>query len=199
VGEPEADTGAPPWARAHAWPAERPGARAPGCSEPAADLSAHPADLAPGRVSLPRWVGPLFLTAAGCLVPWVVFLAMALPRRAVTVNYRLAWVGFDLALAAVLSALGWLAYKRSTWTELLAMCAATLLVVDAWFDIVTASETPVRVLAIGLAAVFELPFAALCLWLARNAERVRRQGIRTLRWRVAELESRLPHRRRSES
>jgi hypothetical protein len=150
-------------------------------------------------VALPRWVGPLFLTAAGCLVPWIVFLATALPRRAVTANYRLAWVGFDLGLVAVLTALGWLAYKRSTWTELLAMCAATLLVVDAWFDIVTAAEAPVRLLAILLAGLFEVPFAGLCLWLARNAERVRRQGIRTLRWRLAELESRAVHRRRPES
>jgi hypothetical protein len=160
---------------------------------------AEPPELSPGQVTLPRWVGPLFLAAAACLVPWIVFLATALPRRAITVNYRLAWVGFDIGLVAVLTALGWLAYRRSTWTELLAMCAATLLAVDAWFDIVTAGETAARVLAIALAGVFELPFAGLCLWLARNAERVRRQGIRTLRWRVAELESRALHRRRSET
>jgi hypothetical protein len=168
-------------------------------SAPESGAHAQPPELSPGQVMLPRWVGPLFLTAAACLVPWIVFLATALPRRAVTANYRLAWVGFDIGLVAVLSTLGWLAYRRSTWTELLAMCAATLLAVDAWFDIVTAGETPTRLLAIVLAGAFELPFAGLCLWLARNAERVRRQGIRTLRWRVAELESRAPHRRRSES
>jgi hypothetical protein len=35
---------------------------------------------------------------------------------------------------------------------------------------------------------FELPFAGLCLWLARNAERVRRHRVRLLGWRVLELE-----------
>jgi hypothetical protein len=149
----------------------------------------------PGRIALPRWVAPLFLTAAVGLVPWIVFLATSLPRRAEAVNYRLAWVGFDLAIVVVLGTLGLLAYRRSTWTELLATCAATLLVVDAWFDVVTAPHPSERLLAIVLAAVFELPFAGLCLWLARNAERVRRRGLRALGWRVVELEERLRLRR----
>jgi signal transduction histidine kinase len=150
----------------------------------------------PGYVAQPRWAAPLFLVAAALLVPWIVFLAVSLPRRSEAENYRLAWVGFDMAILGVLAALGWMAYRRSTWTELLAASAATLLVVDAWFDIVTASGTSDRTIAIASAALVELPLACLCGWLARNAERVRRHGVRKLGWQIAELEARLPHRRR---
>jgi hypothetical protein len=153
------------------------------------------ADLPVGRLALPRWVGPLFLTAAAGLVPWIIFLAMSLPRRAEAANYRLAWVGFDVGILGVLTALGWLAYRRSTWTEMLAACAATLLVVDAWFDVITAPHPPERLLALASALIFELPFAGLCVWLARNAELVRRRGMRRLGSRVIELEERLRMRR----
>ena len=143
------------------------------------------------RVALPRWVGPLFLLLAAGLVPWVVFLAATLPRRAEAEHYRLAWVGFDLGMLAMLAALGWLAVQRSRWTESLASSAATLLVVDAWFDVVTANSRQDLIVAAASAAIFELPLAVVCVWLARNAERVRRRGVRKLGQRVVELELRL--------
>jgi len=119
------------------------------------------------------------LAAAG-LVPWTAFLAVSLPHRAEAEHYRLAWVGFDAAMFAVVGALAWIAYRRSTWTELLASSAATLLLVDAWFDVVTSPSRAALIGALVSAAVLELPLAGACLWLARNAEQVRRCGIRRL-------------------
>lgn len=153
------------------------------------------AEFPVGRIALPRWVGPLFLAAAAGLVPWIIFLALSLPRRAEAENYRLAWVGFDVGILGVLASLGWLAYRRSTLTEMLATCAATLLVVDAWFDVITAAHRSERLLALASALIFELPFAGLCVWLARNAELVRRRGMRKLGHRIIELEERLRLRR----
>jgi hypothetical protein len=179
-----------------------PGAVRPGQDDDCAELAEANrtalrslAELPAGRLVLPRWVGPLFLTAAAGLVPWIIFLAVSLPRRAEAANYRLAWVGFDMGILGVLASLGWLAYRRSTWTEMLATCAATLLVVDAWFDVVTAAHQRERLLALAGAAIFELPLAGLCVWLARNAELVRRRGVRKLGSRVIELEERLRLRR----
>jgi hypothetical protein len=141
-------------------------------------------------------VGPLFLLIAAGLVPWIVFLAQTLPRRAEAEHYRLAWVGFDIGMLAVIGGFGWLALRRSRWTEPLASCAATLLVVDAWFDVVTAASRSERVVAIGSAAIFELPLAVLCVWLAQNVERIRQRRVRGLWHRVFELEVR-PHRGRA--
>jgi hypothetical protein len=57
------------------------------------------------------------------------------------------------------------------WFEGAATATATLLLVDAWFDVLTASTRTEFVLAIAEAAFVELPLAVLCLLLAHNAER----------------------------
>ena len=57
------------------------------------------------------------------------------------------------------------------WIGALFAAAATLLFVDAWFDVLTASSRSERVIAIVEAAVVELPIAVTCLLLARSVER----------------------------
>ncbi len=52
------------------------------------------------RPAVPRWIGPVFFGMGVVTVPWVLYLAMTLPARSGTGHDRLAWVGFDLALAA---------------------------------------------------------------------------------------------------
>jgi hypothetical protein len=166
--------------------------RAPVPAEPQDECAAEPGIRpSPDRVALPRWVGPLFLLLAAGLVPWIVFLAVTLPRRAEAAHYRLAWVGFDVGMLGVLAAFGWLAMRRSRWTQPLASCAATLLAVDAWFDVVTAASRHDLLMAVGSAVIFELPLAVLCVWLARNAEEIMRQRMSRLWDRVLELEGRL--------
>jgi hypothetical protein len=64
-----------------------------------------------------------------------------------------------------------LAAWRSPWLEGAATAAATLLFVDAWFDILTSSSRPELLVAIVEAALVELPLAVLCLLIARSAER----------------------------
>ena len=66
--------------------------------------------------------------------------------------------------------------RAAPWLEGAAAVATTLLVTDAWFDIVLSHSNGERLEAIGLAAVAELPLAIFCLWVALNAER----AVRTL-------------------
>jgi hypothetical protein len=103
------------------------------------------------------------------LIPWTVFLAVTLPRHYVASHWRLAWVGFDLALIVALALSAWRAYRRRPNFATTAAVTATLLTVDAWFDVVTASGRADRVVS-GVAALAELPLAAL---LAVAARRVR--------------------------
>ena len=49
---------------------------------------------------------------AVALVPWTLYLTFTLPSRHVTFHYDLAWVGFDVALAASFAATAWAASPR---------------------------------------------------------------------------------------
>ena len=124
------------------------------------------------KVRPPGWVVPLFGLAAVLLVPWIVLLVYLLPSAQRASHWDIAWAGFDLALAFVLFGVALAAWRRSPWLEGAASAAATLLLVDAWFDILTSSSQVELGVSIGEAAVVELPLAVICLLLARDAERV---------------------------
>lgn len=120
--------------------------------------------------SAPRWIVPLFALAALVLVPTVVLLLVALPSTYQSEHWDVAWGGFDVMLALMLSAVAISAWRGSAWLEAAAAAAATLLFVDAWFDVLTASSQSELVLALVEAVFVELPLALLCVWLARGAE-----------------------------
>jgi len=119
----------------------------------------------------PRWVVPLFGLASVLLVPWIVLLVYLLPSAQRASHWDIAWAGFDVGLALVLSGVALAAWRRSPWLEGAATAAATLLFVDAWFDVLTSSTRLDLIVAVVEAAVVELPLAFVCLLLARNAER----------------------------
>lgn len=119
----------------------------------------------------PRWVAPLFALLALALLPWAVWLARVLPDHHLSAHWNVAWAGFDLGLAAALLATAVAALRRSPWLEGSATAAGTLLVVDAWFDLLTASGGAELIVAAAEAALVELPVAVLCFWIARDAER----------------------------
>ena len=131
-----------------------------------ATQAAEPAGWRP-----PRWVVPLFGVAAVVLVPWVVLLVVVLPSAHRAAHWDIAWAGFDVALALLLLTVAVAAWRSSPWLEGAATATATLLFVDAWFDVLTSSTRAEFVVSIGEAAFVELPLAILCLLLARDAER----------------------------
>jgi len=119
----------------------------------------------------PRWVVPLFGLAALLLVPWVVLLVFALPSEHRAAHWDIAWAGFDVALALLLLMVAVAARRRSPRLEGAATATATLLFVDAWFDVLTSSTRAELMVSVAEAALVELPLAILCLLLARQAER----------------------------
>jgi hypothetical protein len=105
------------------------------------------------------------------LVPWTLWLTFSLPSRHVTDRYDLAWVGFDVALAAAFAATAWAAITRSRRLAVFAAVTGTMLVCDAWFDIIT-SHTGREMAEAVLEAVFgELPLAAICGYIVYDVER----------------------------
>jgi hypothetical protein len=105
----------------------------------------------------------LTLGAVVVLVPWIVYLALTLPRLYVAHNWDVTWVGFDLLLLALLLATGVLAALRRQLVSLTAFAAGVLLACDAWFDVMTSHGSD-KVVSEVSALVVELPLAALLIF-----------------------------------
>lgn len=132
--------------------------------------------VSPDRLPLPRWLVPLLaLTATGLLV-WTLWLTYSLPSRHVTQHYDVAWVGFDLGLLVMFGVTGVCALRSSQWLVPAAAATGTMLICDAWFDVVT-SETGERLEAVLEAALAELPLAVICWFIVFNVERFRHETV----------------------
>ncbi len=97
------------------------------------------------------------------------YLGFSLPSRQLSPHYNIAWAGFDVLLLVTLGATGHFALRRSRYLAVTSAAAATLLVVDAWFDIMTSPRDQIAQ-ALILAALVELPLAAVCAWLSYHTE-----------------------------
>jgi hypothetical protein len=86
--------------------------------------------------------------------------------------YDVAWAGFDFALAAAIIATAAGVLWQRLWVQGAAACAATLLVCDAWFDVLSSNPGWDRTQAILLAVCAELPMAGFCLYVAHHSEQV---------------------------
>jgi len=133
----------------------------------------------------PRWLAYAFVACSFALLPWTVWLYQTLPSRATADNWDVAWTGFDFAIAATLLATAIGALRRASWTQGVAASAATLLICDAWFDVLTSRTAHELEVALMMAILAEGPLALVCIWVARNADRVgawaesRREAART--------------------
>jgi hypothetical protein len=119
-----------------------------------------------------RWVGPLFAVLAVLMVPWTVYLAVTLPVQATAAHYDFAWAGFDVGLFLVLAWTAWAAASSSRWLPVAASLNAAFLVVDAWFDVITAPGHRELAMALASALLLELPLAAVSIWLAVHGQRI---------------------------
>lgn len=127
---------------------------------------------------VPVWAPVLLIGCTAALVPWTVLLFFTLPGHHASTHWDLAWGGLDVGIATMLAATAASIVRRSVWTAVTATAGATLLVVDAWFDVVTAADHDERMIAVGMAVLCELPLAVVCLLIARNVERVLEQARR---------------------
>jgi hypothetical protein len=116
------------------------------------------------------WLGRGILLAGLGMIPWVVVLARMLPSTIRAEHWPAAWAGLDGMEAVGLITTGVALIRRYRWLCLPAAVTSTLLVVDAWFDIITSAPGSAVVVAIAMAIFPELPMAGLCAVLAvRNA------------------------------
>lgn len=133
------------------------------------EFRAHPAlRRGDGCQLVPPWVAPALAVCVVVLVPWSGYLFGTLPPDYVASHWAVAWGGFDVGLAVALAATATLIARRSSLAEVAATITGTLLVCDAWFDVLTSRGTAAIAQAAVEAALIEFPLAALCFWIARN-------------------------------
>ena len=111
------------------------------------------------------------------LVPWAIWLGATLRPDHTTDRWDVVWTGFDIGLALAFALTALAAWRRSPWVGALAATTGTLLLVDAWFDIVLEShEKDIRA-AIMRAVLAELPVAGVCYWIAYRTSRFLSQAL----------------------
>src|SRR5439155_21548596 len=117
------------------------------------------------------------LTTA-CLLPWTLWLTYSLPSRHVTPHYDLAWVGFDVALLTAFAATAWCALRSAQWLVPAAAATGTMLLCDAWFDVVTSGGPGERMEAVLQAALAAIPLSAVGWFIVYVAGRIRQATFR---------------------
>jgi hypothetical protein len=104
----------------------------------------------------------LVITGGGAILlgPWIAYLTSVLPPTESGGAWRTAWVGLDSALAVTLAATAWLVWHRRSLAMVGLAVSATLLLVDAWFDVCLSWGTSEQWGAIFSACVINLPVSA---------------------------------------
>ena len=118
------------------------------------------------KVILPEWIAMLYGIACLILIPWTIFLAYILPRRYVSRNWDVAWVGFDIFEIILFALTAILVVRKSVWTALTSAMLAMVLFIDAWFDVLTSRLGRPEFRSILEALLVEVPLALISLYLS---------------------------------
>lgn len=108
----------------------------------------------------------LLVTSVAALLGWIVVLGASLPSTSVTHGWRVSWVGLDIAEAIALTISAWAAWRARHLLIPAALITGTLLLCDAWFDVVLSWNTSGWLVSVLSAAFVELPMAAVLWWVA---------------------------------
>jgi hypothetical protein len=121
-----------------------------------------------------KWDLLLVLIIGGCigLAAWIGYLAVSLPTYYRAGSWRGAWVGFDIAELAVFAITGWAAWRRRQILIICLIVLATLLLCDAWFDVVLDTRTAGFLGSLLSALLVEVPIAVLAVVVARRLLRL---------------------------
>ena len=126
-----------------------------------------------------RAAGPVFALLSLLFIPWIAFIALKLPSRELSRHYDLAWAGFDVMVLIALASTAYFALRRSRYLTTAATAAGTMLIVDAWFDVLTSPYRD-RLVALIFAFAIELPLAAVCWWLSQQTQAIAEKRIALL-------------------
>ncbi|MDH6580236.1 hypothetical protein [Kitasatospora sp. MAP5-34] len=84
-----------------------------------------------------RWAPRIVILGAVAMLPWMVYLGVALPDTVPAQHWRLAWLGLDLAGLGTQGATWWLSHRRDRRALPVAIMNATLVAAKTWFGMST--------------------------------------------------------------
>jgi hypothetical protein len=107
----------------------------------------------------------LVITGGGAILlgPWIAYLSSVLPPTESGGAWRIAWIGLDSAIAVTLAVTAWLVWHRRSLALVGLAVSATLLLVDAWFDVCLSWGTSGQSGAIASACLVNVPVAAFLI------------------------------------
>jgi len=123
-------------------------------------------DLGAGRI-LPRWVVAFFLGGAVVLIPWIVLMFTVPQVVNVTQRWEVVWGGFDCFLVLGFAVTAFRLITRSPRGAVTAAMTGTMLLIDAWFDVLTTHRGGL-VVSILMAVFAEIPCAVICFYVSRR-------------------------------
>ena len=135
-------------------------------------VHSSPAAARPGSRRRRMIVVLVIATCCVLLAAWTAMLAATLPMQYRAGGWRGAWVGFDVALLVALAATGWAAWHGRQVLILCLTVVATLLLCDAWFDVVLDIRTRGFTMSLLTALAVEVPLAVLAVLGARRLLRL---------------------------
>jgi hypothetical protein len=123
-------------------------------------------DLGAGRI-IPRWAVAFFLGGAVVLIPWIV-LMFTVPREVnVPPHWVLVWGGFDCFLVLGFAVTAFRLMTRSPRGAVTSAMTGTMLLIDAWFDVLTTHRGG-QFVSILMAVFAEIPCALICFYVSRR-------------------------------
>jgi hypothetical protein len=106
------------------------------------------------------------------LVGWIIVLMLTLHLHYTATHWRSAWVGFDIILLAAFAVTGWAFWRGRQVVIACLLVTGTLLLCDAWFDVILDLGTPGLWESLASAVVVEIPLGLLMLNAARRLIRL---------------------------
>ena len=123
-------------------------------------------DLGAGRI-IPRWVVAFFVGCAVVLIPWIALMFTVPQDVNVGKHGVLVWGGFDCFLVLGFAVTAFRLITRSLHGAVTAAMTGTMLLIDAWFDVLTTHRGGVWV-SILMAVFAEIPCAVICFAVSRR-------------------------------
>jgi hypothetical protein len=118
------------------------------------------------------------ITAAWLVAYPTLHLASTLPHEYLAVHWRIAWVGYDLAMASLAATTCFLLIRRSAFAALASASLAALIAADAWFDCLTARHNDLNESLLSL--LVEIPGVIFFIWVAVIALRAHHKHAQTV-------------------
>ena len=118
------------------------------------------------KLIVPTWPAIIYIIMAVILLPWTIYLGASLPSHHLSAHWDVSWTGLDVGLIVMMLTTGILAYKRSRWIIITSTTVGSLLLVDAWFDVMSERRGTDLHQAIFSAIFLEIPLAFISYYIS---------------------------------